>query len=137
MIDITHPDAAAQARSVAETLQDIGADGLPTLTAANKIDALADGVSPMEKGVPISALTGRGMSELLGAIEYELYIVMVPVSVRLPYDQGRLISLFHEHGLVENEQHIDGVVKMEGRVPRRLAWAFQPFGEDLEEPALD
>ncbi len=136
VIDITHPDAAAQARSVAETLQDIGADGLPTLTAANKIDALADGVSPMEKGVPISALTGRGMSELLGAIEYELYIVMVPVSVRLPYDQGRLISLFHEHGLVENEQHIDGVVKMEGRVPRRLAWAFQPFGEDLEEPAL-
>ncbi len=136
VIDITHPDAAAQARSVAETLQDIGADGLPTLTAANKIDALADGVSPMEKGVPISALTGRGMSELLGAIEYELYIVMVPVSVRLPYDQGRLISLFHEHGLVENEQHIDGVVKMEGRVPRRLAWAFQPFGEDPEEPAL-
>lgn len=136
VIDITHPDAAAQARSVAETLQDIGADGLPTLTAANKIDALADGVSPMEKGVPISALTGRGMSELLGAIEHELYIVMVPVSVRLPYDQGRLISLFHEHGLVENEQHIDGVVKMEGRVPRRLAWAFQPFGEDLEEPAL-
>ncbi|MCZ6529305.1 MAG: GTPase HflX [Chloroflexi bacterium] len=136
VIDITHPDAAAQARSVAETLQDIGADGLPTLTAANKIDALADGVSPMEKGVPISALTGRGMSELLGAIEYELYIVMVPVSVRLPYDQGRLISLFHEHGLVENEQHIDGVVKMEGRVPGRLAWAFQPFGEDPEEPAL-
>ena len=136
VIDITHPDAAAQARSVAETLQDIGADALPILTAANKIDALADGVWPRENGVPISALTGRGMSELLAAIEYELYIVMVPVSVLLPYDQGRLISLFHEHGLVENEQHIDGVVKMEGRVPRRLAWAFQPFGEDLEEPAL-
>ena len=61
---------------------------------------------------------------------------MVPISVRLPYDQGKLISLFHEHGLVENEQHVDGVVKMEGRVPQRLAWAFQPFGEDLEEPAL-
>ena len=139
VIDITHPDAAAQAKSVAETLQDIGADALPSLTAANKIDALRDGVSPVEKfpdAVPISALIGRGISELLAAIEYELYIVMVPVSVRLPYEQGRLISLFHEHGLVENEQHIDGVVKMEGRVPRRLAWAFQPFGEDLEEPAL-
>jgi len=139
VIDITHPDAAAQARSVAETLQDIGADDLPGLTAANKIDALAEGVSPVEQfpdAVPISALTGRGMSELLAAIEYELYIVMVPVSVRLPYEQGRLISLFHEHGLVENEQHIEGVVVMEGRVPRRLVWAFQPFGEDLEEPAL-
>ncbi|MFQ5922660.1 MAG: GTPase HflX [Anaerolineales bacterium] len=139
VIDITHRDAPAQAMSVAETLQDIGADELPILIAANKIDALSDGVSPVEQfpeAVPISALTGRGITELLAAIEYELYIVMVPVSVRLPYEQGRLISLFHEHGLVENEQHIDGVVTMEGRVPRRLAWAFQPFGKDLEEAAL-
>jgi GTP-binding protein HflX len=155
VIDITHEEAAAQAKSVGETLQAIGADALPILVAANKIDALLDGASPAAQfpdAVPISALTGRGITGLLAAIEYELYIVMVPVSVRLPYEQGRLISLFHEHGLVEDEQHIEGVVKMEGRVPQRLAWAFQPyrddseegpagttsgpFGEDLEEPAL-
>jgi GTP-binding protein HflX len=139
VIDVTHPEAVAQSRSVNETLHDIEADGLPILTAANKIDVLSDGASPaahFPEAVLISARTGRGITELLAAIEYELYIVMVPVSVRLPYEQGRLISLFHEHGLVENEQHVEGVVKMEGRVPRRLAWAFQPYGEDLEEPAL-
>ena len=152
MIDVTHPEAVAEAKSVKETLKDIGADENPILTAANKIDALQDDASPLAQfpeAVPISARTGRGITKLLAAVEYELYIVMVPISVRLPYEQGRLISLFHEHGLVENEQHIDGVVKMEGRVPQRLAWAFQPygddlaggpkgtpFGEDLEEPAL-
>jgi len=139
VIDITHPEAAAQARSVGETLQDIGADELPILAAANKIDALSDGTSPASlfpEAVSISALTGRGIAELLAAIEYELYIVMVPIKVQLPYEQGRLMSLFHEHGLVENEQHFEGLVKMEGRVPQRLAWAFQPYGEDLEGPAL-
>ncbi len=135
VVDVTHPEAVAQARSVNETLKDIGANENPILIAANKIDALQDGASPLDQfpeAVPISARTGRGITKLLAAVEYELYIVMVPVSVRLPYEQGRLISLFHEHGLVENEQHIDGVVKMEGRVPQRLAWAFQPYGEDAE-----
>ena len=152
VIDVTHPEVVAQAKSVNETLKDIGADENPILIAANKIDALPDDASPLAQfpeAVPISARTGRGITKLLAAVEYELYIVMVPVSVRLPYEQGRLISLFHEHGLVEDEHHIDGVVKMEGRVPQRLAWAFQPygevsdgdpkgtpFGEDLEEPAL-
>jgi GTP-binding protein HflX len=136
VIDVTHPEAVAQSRSVNETLRDIEADELPILIAANKIDALLDGKSPtahFPEAVPISARKGRGMTELLAAIEYELYTVMVPVSVRLPYEQGRLIGLFHEHGLVENEQHVDGVVKLEGRVPQRLAWAFQPYGEDAEQ----
>ena len=136
VIDISHADAAAQARSVIETLRDIGADTLPLLTAANKIDVLPNGKPPMPEGIPISALTGAGMPELLAAIENELYIVMVPVRVLLPYEQGRLISMFHEHGLVEHEQHVDGVVKMEGRLPRRLAWAYKPYREDLEESAL-
>jgi len=136
VIDISHADAAAQARSVIETLRDIGADTLPLLTAANKIDVLPNGKPAFPEAVPISALTGEGMPELLAAIENELYIVMVPVRVQLPYEQGRLISMFHEHGLVEHEQHVDGVVKMEGRLPRRLAWAFQPYREDLEESAL-
>lgn len=136
VIDISHADAAAQARSVIETLRDIGADTLPLLTAANKIDVLPNGKPPFPEAVPISALTGEGMPELLAAIENELYIVMVPVRVQLPYEQGRLISMFHEHGLVEHEQHVDGVVKMEGRLPRRLAWAFKPYREDLEESAL-
>ncbi len=133
VIDVTHAAAVAQSRSVCETLRDIEADELPILIAANKIDALSDPAAQFPDAVPISALTGRGITELLAAIEYELYIVMVPVSVRLPYEQGKLISLFHEHGLVETEQHEDGVVKMKGRVPQRLAWAFQPYGEDAEE----
>ncbi|MFQ5942073.1 MAG: GTPase HflX [Anaerolineales bacterium] len=152
VVDITHSDASAQARSVMETLKDIGADELPIVTAANKIDVLIDAETTTNlfpEAVRISALRGTGIAKLLAAIEYELYVVMVPISVNLPYAQGRLIGLFHEHGLVESEQHVDGLVKMEGRVPRRLAWAFEPYadqhparagsdplGEDLEEPAL-
>ncbi len=38
VVDITHPLAAAQVRSVEETLRDIGASDKPTVMALNKID---------------------------------------------------------------------------------------------------
>ena len=55
--------------------------------------------------VPISALTGEGIPDLLRAVEKELYETYVPVAVRLPFDQGNLISLFHDQGQVENIEH--------------------------------
>lgn len=137
VVDATHANAAEQVQSVEETLGEIGAGELPVLMALNKIDRL-QGSLPMldDGGVPISALTGDGISALLNAIQHELYEVMQPLEVRLPYREGRLISLFHEHGVVEQIEHIDGLVHMSGRIPRRLQWAFQPFGEDTEESAV-
>jgi GTP-binding protein HflX len=133
VVDATHPNAQEQSQAVEETLEEIGAAEPPVVMALNKIDAI-NGVPPMAfHGVPISALTGEGLPELLAAIQHELYEVMEPLQVTLPYREGRLINLFHEHGVVERIEHIDGVVKMTGRIPRRLLWAFDPFREDTKE----
>ncbi len=45
VVDVTHPNATAQWRSVTKTLKDIGAGGIPTITALNKIDRLEDPLS--------------------------------------------------------------------------------------------
>lgn len=133
VVDVTHPNALAQAESVHQTLSEIGAGHIPVITALNKIDRLADPeaarttLADFPNSVGISALTGVGLTDLLDRIEEELYETFVPVKVRLPYQQGQLISLFHEQGQVEFVEHGRGGVVMQGKLPGRLMARFQPF----------
>ena len=78
----------------------------------------------------ISALTGDGVKDLLRVLQEELYETYAPVLVRLPYQQGALISLFHEAGQVERIEHERGGVLMQGRVPGRLLAQFSAWQVD-------
>jgi GTP-binding protein HflX len=69
-------------------------------------------------------LTGLGRDEVLRLIETELFERFTPLHVRLPYQQGALISLFHEAGQVDKLEHERGGVVMQGRVPGRIAAQF-------------
>ncbi len=75
VIDVTHPNARAQSRAVEETLEEIGADHIPVITALNKIDQLQDpelarsSLSDFANSVAISALTGLGISDLVGRLK--------------------------------------------------------------------
>jgi GTP-binding protein HflX len=133
VVDVTHPNAQAQARAVHETLEEIGADHIPVITVLNKIDRLdnpdhaQEALADMEKSVAISAINGAGIPELLRAIESQLYETYVEITVRLPYQQGQLISLFHDQGQVERVVHERGGVLMQGNLPGRLLARFQPY----------
>jgi GTP-binding protein HflX len=56
-----------------------------------------------------------------------LYESFSPILVRLPYQQGQLISLFHELGQVERLEHGRKGVLMQGRIPGRLVAQFKPW----------
>ena len=133
MVDITHPNALEQAESVQKTLQEIGAELIPAITALNKIDRLDDPAAAREalqdfpNAVAISAITGEGIPDLLALLETELYEKYVPVTVRLPYQEGQLISLFHEQGQVERIEHEKAGVLIEGVIPGRLFPRFQQY----------
>jgi GTP-binding protein HflX len=133
VVDITHPHARAQAESVYQTLEIIGANHIPVVTILNKIDRLARPetaqhiTAEFENSVAISAMNGTGISDLLELVETELYEKYLEIFVQLPYQEGQLISLFHEQGRVEKVEHVRGGVLMQGRLPGRLAVRFQPF----------
>ncbi len=133
VVDITHPNASSQATAVQETLTEIGASHIPIITALNKIDRLPDpqaardSLVDMPNAVAISALTGAGIPDLIQAIESQLFETYTPITVRLPYQQGQLISLFHEQGQVSRVEHGRGGVMMEGMIPGRLFARYQPF----------
>jgi GTP-binding protein HflX len=136
VVDISHPNALNQYESVQQTLDELGAHDIPIITALNKVDQLRDPeaahniVSRFSKAVTISALDGTGIKALLGMIQEELYEMYAPVHVRLPYQQGALISLFHEAGQVERIEHERGGVVMHGRVPGRLVAQFRGWQVD-------
>jgi GTP-binding protein HflX len=140
VVDISHPNALNQFQSVQKTLEEIGAGHIPTVTALNKIDRLSQPqvargtVRQYPKAVAISARKGIGLVELLEMIKKELYETYVPILVRLPYQQGALISLFHEAGQVERIEHERGGVLMQGRIPGRLAAQFSPWQASENQP---
>lgn len=133
VVDITHPNASAQAQAVRATLDEIQVVDIPMVTALNKIDLFPDPTSSLdrvdefERAVPISALTGEGIQTLLSSIEFELYQSMSQVKVLLPYEAGKLISLFHELGRIDEIQHNENTVMIEGRIPTRLASQYTDY----------
>ncbi len=133
VVDVTHPDAQAQAAAVFETLQEIEADQIPVLTALNKVDRLADPEKARQtllaypNSVAISALTGFGIPDLLQMVSEQLFENFTYVTASLPYQEGGLIALFHEQGQVEKIEHGHGGVTIQGRLPGRLIARYQPF----------
>lgn len=134
VVDATHSQAHAQMEAVEDTLAQLEVEHLPMVIALNKIDQLSaeeratlSSLDFSAPAVPVSALTGEGIEELLIAVEAAAEQYMMPLRVRLPYDRGDLLSLFHERGQVEGEEHgVDGVILF-GRLPRRLQPAFAAY----------
>jgi GTP-binding protein HflX len=133
IVDISHSNALNQAESVQQTLEEIHASHVPIIIVLNKIDRLPDpeaarqAVKHFPKAVAISARTGEGLSDLTGHIRSELYETLTPILVSLPYQQGQLISLFHEFGQVERIENGRKGVLMQGRIPGRLLAQFAPW----------
>jgi GTPase len=133
IVDVSHSNALNQAEAVQQTLEEIDASHVPIITVLNKIDLLPDpeaarrAVDHFPQAVAISARTGAGMTDLINHIRSELYETLAPILVRLPYQQGQLISLFHEFGQVERLEHGRKGVLMQGRIPGRLLAQFIPW----------
>lgn len=133
VVDINHPNALAQWKSVQTTLEEINAAQIPCLTVLNKVDLLPDPdlaremAAQYENAVALSARSGVGIHHLIQSIEQQLFENFTAIQVRLPYQQGQLISLFHEQGQVQKVEHVRGGVWMAGLIPGRLITRFQPY----------
>ncbi len=133
VIDVTHPNALEHAESVRETLAELEVGDIPVVTALNKIDRLPDfdaNANPLAEFpnvVGVSALRKLGMDALLSKVQETLFEALTPVNVRIPYKDGQLISIFHEHGSIAAIEHEEKGVHIQGRVPARLAGRFKPY----------
>jgi GTP-binding protein HflX len=139
VVDVTHPQTWGQAQAVLQTLTEIEADDIPVLTALNKIDTFHDPDTAVEAmadfpgAVAISALYGTGIELLLDKINEYLFENHTEISVRIPYQNGPLIALFHEVGQVERIEHTETGVEIKGRIPGRLIAQFRTYQKKYME----
>lgn len=147
VVDISHQNALAQYESVLTTLKNIGAEHVPLITALNKVDKLKDPAAAQAilqqypQAIAISASKGTGIPELIQKVKEELYEIFAPIKVFLPYQQGQLISMFHESGQIERIEHTRGGVMIHGRIPGRLVAQFNEWQanhppKEMEETTL-
>lgn len=138
VIDLSHPNMDEQAGAVEEVLEELEAGNKLVITALNKLDRidledpeqqarLQDALDAYPNAVAVSALTGQGLEELRVKIDDVLYAQMAPVDVLIPYKHGELVSLFHEHGFVEQEEHTADGTHLKGRLPVSLAGRYADY----------
>ena len=148
VLDVTHPNAAEQNATVLKTLEELGADDKPMITALNKTDrldapgqpSLAELVAALrtpDDAVAISAQDGRGLADLLARVEATLETDegFVPVGLALAFERGDLVDRFHREGRVERTTHDETGTVLFGHLPEGMLGRFAPFVQELPREA--
>lgn len=130
VLDITHPNAFEQAKTVASVLEEIGADDKPVVLALNKIDQIVPeihgsledlkaGIDLPDRVVAISGASGYGIPELLTAVQelLESQDRFVEVTAVIPYSESVLVERFHRVGRVESVDYGERGTIIRGHLP--------------------
>ena len=104
VVDASHPALEEHADAVERILDELAVSDRPTVLALNKVDRM-DGGRGLEalvvrrQGVAISAATGRGLPDLLRAIDAALPVGGA-VTLRIPHGDGAALAFCYERGRV-------------------------------------
>ncbi len=139
VVDSTHENAAEQIETVNQVLEELGADGKPTVIALNKSDQWSPeaGQSPANVAaslalpadtIAISGLSGDGVPNLLARVQHELDALqhLVPVSLTVPYNRTDLVDQFHQAGRVISTDYTEEGTTLTGWLPESAAGRFSP-----------
>ncbi|SLN12693.1 GTPase HflX [Roseovarius litorisediminis] len=115
--DISHSESESQAADVRNILESLGVkDDTPLIEVWNKIDLLDDDArnaaltqaARREDVKAISAVTGQGIDDFIGAVTEALASATHVSQVHLDFGEGRKRAWLFEKGVVENEVQGEG-----------------------------
>ncbi|TDN88637.1 GTPase HflX [Microbacterium sp. BK668] len=132
VVDGSHPDPAAQLKTVRDVIGDVGARDTREIVVFNKADLLAEDERMLLRGLEpqalfVSSRTGEGIDALRAAIESALPLPEVEVRAVVPYDRGDLVSAIHETGHLVSQSHEADGTAVHAYVSPRLAAELAPF----------
>lgn len=133
VVDVSHPLAGEQIRSVNAVLEEIGAGGKPTLMVLNKIDRLENGevmgrfLEQYPGGVAISATTGKGFPALRAELGSQLRPSREFVELSVPHTEAAVIARLHAVGQVIERNYNGESARFKARIPAHLHAEFAPF----------
>ena len=126
ILDISSPIADEQNKAVYQVLTELKAQTKPIITALNKIDMLDNHhviqrfMHNITNSIPISALKGEGIRELLGKVMAELSAHIAEIKIFIPQEKMNVLSQIYDEGQVHKKEYREGGVYIEATVPLRL-----------------
>ena len=106
VIDSADENREEHIEVVEKLIQQLAKPGVPVLRVYNKADLVSREDIPVgEDVVPISAKQGRGMENLLKAIEKALGQARHHVLIRLPYSMGGMVDKIHSGAKVNSVEY--------------------------------
>ena len=131
VVDASAADPEAQIEAVRTVLAQIGAAEVPELLAFNKADLdrrKAGRLMASHPGsVACSALTGRGIPELLRAVADRLRLEDRTVDLSVPVARGDVVAAIHREGEVLGERYEDEHVLMRARLDEKGAKRYAEY----------
>ena len=128
--DATDPAREEQLAVTEQVLNDLDCRDIPRLVVYNKADR-AGAVAFDPSVLLTSARTGRGLDQLLKALDEKLGSRVRRVKVLLPYDKLSLLDVFRREGSVISEEYQAEGVAVEGILPADRLHLVQEYLETL------
>ena len=132
VVDASHPDPAAQIRTVRDVVGEAGASDVPELIVFNKADLVDDNQRLLLRGLEpravfASARTGEGIDEILEIIADTIPSPSIEVTLLVPYNRGDLISSLHLRGIIDSTDYEEGGTRVQARIKPADLPAFAEF----------
>ena len=125
VLDVGHPHAEQQFKSVHTVLEEIGAKDKPEILLLNKIDTdEGEAAYPVWRtlnpgAIPISAKTGLGLDKLQEAVYRAVRGQQVDVTLEADVTNGRLLSFIESHSRIHDREFVDGKVRLKAVMGKR------------------
>jgi GTP-binding protein HflX len=113
-------------------LRELGASGTPRVTVLNKADllspeALRDVTAEEPDGVPVSAVRGVGLANLLRRIGAALPGPVERVRLVIPYHRLAVLSRLYTAGRVVRREDGETGIVVEAEIPTAGLGPFRPY----------
>lgn len=130
--DVSARKCDEQLKAVDEVLGQIGAGDAPYLTVYNKCDLIDDEErralhERRPQSILVSAMTGYGTDDLVGALVKAADALQTLISVRLPYERGDLVEAAHLHCGIVKEDYDEAGTLITMRCSDEWKSRFMPF----------
>jgi GTP-binding protein HflX len=123
VVDLSHRDAEEQITAVNTVLEEIGAEGKPTLMVFNKIDRIEQPdlvgrfVERYPNAVAVSAKCRTGFPTLTSELAIMLRPIREVVELRIPHKDSANIARVHAIAQVIEQHYEGGWVRIKARIP--------------------
>lgn len=120
VVDYSDEEYQEQMKVTKETLKDLGADHIPSITVFNKADRVLSELPVMLKDkIYMSAKEGIGTEELVQMIYDKVFENHVFCTMLIPYDKGNIVSYFQKEGMVKSVSYEENGTKVELQCPMK------------------